>query len=175
MRSGSERPCLHEFDDDFRRHGHFATRARDLQPPQAQVTGYLSCMAKSKNMRWFHRAFARAAQLTGRTDAVEQGVRLADGLAQSVSSQGAMPRRAALKTMGTLAALPLMSAGCSKERRLANARVAIIGGGLAGLTAAVRLKEMGVTPLLFEATERFGGRVRFGGGVSSGHPAEQGA
>ena len=122
-------------------------------------------MAKSKNMRWFHRAFARAAQLTGRTDAVEQGVRLADGLAQSVSSQGAMPRRAALKTMGTLAALPLMSAGCSKERRLANARVAIIGGGLAGLTAAVRLKEMGVTPLLFEATERFGGRVRSIGGV----------
>ena len=56
-------------------------------------------MAKSKNMRWFHRAFARAAQLTGRTNAVEQGVRLADGLAQSVWSKGAMPRRTALKTL----------------------------------------------------------------------------
>ena len=56
-------------------------------------------MAKSKNMRWVHRAFARAAQLTGRTNAVEQGVRLADGLAQSVWSKGAMPRRTALKTL----------------------------------------------------------------------------
>ena len=72
-----------------------------------------------------------------------------------------MPRRDALKTMGALAALPLMaSAGCGKERRLANTTVAVIGGGLAGLTAALKLQDKGMAPVVYEASDRFGGRAR---------------
>jgi monoamine oxidase len=37
--------------------------------------------------------------------------------------------------------------------------IAIIGGGIAGLTAAYRLQAAGVTPVLFEASNRWGGRM----------------
>ncbi len=37
--------------------------------------------------------------------------------------------------------------------------IAIIGGGVAGLTAAYRLQAAGVTPVLFEASNRWGGRM----------------
>ena len=37
--------------------------------------------------------------------------------------------------------------------------IAIIGGGLAGLTAAYRLQAAGVKPVVFEASNRWGGRV----------------
>ena len=40
-----------------------------------------------------------------------------------------------------------------------NSRVAIVGGGLAGLTAAYRLQQMGIQVEVFEARERAGGRV----------------
>lgn len=39
------------------------------------------------------------------------------------------------------------------------ARVAIIGAGVAGLTAAYRLVQQGVRPLVFEASTRLGGRI----------------
>jgi monoamine oxidase len=37
--------------------------------------------------------------------------------------------------------------------------VAIIGGGVAGLTAAYRLQAAGATPIVFEASNRWGGRM----------------
>ena len=37
--------------------------------------------------------------------------------------------------------------------------VAIIGGGVAGLTAAYRLQQAGAKPVLFEASNRWGGRM----------------
>ena len=37
--------------------------------------------------------------------------------------------------------------------------VAIVGGGVAGLTAAYRLQQAGATPVLFEASNRWGGRM----------------
>lgn len=43
--------------------------------------------------------------------------------------------------------------------QLRNASVAVVGGGLAGLTAAYRLKKAGVNATLFEASNRVGGRV----------------
>ena len=86
-----------------------------------------------------------------------------------------MPRRDALKAMGALAALPLMaSAGCSKERRLANTSVAVIGGGLAGLTAALKLQDKGMAPVVYEASERLGGRARTITGVLPGKAFEAG-
>ena len=38
-------------------------------------------------------------------------------------------------------------------------RVAIIGAGIAGLTAAQRLHEYGLTATIFEASNRIGGRI----------------
>ena len=125
-------------------------------------------MAKSKHMRWVHRALARALALTGREEAADGAVHWADTLDRKVRMEP-MGRRAALKAMGVLAALPLVgSAGCGKERRLANTTVAIVGGGLAGLTAALRLQDLGMAPVVYEASDRFGGRARTVSGVLPG-------
>lgn len=40
----------------------------------------------------------------------------------------------------------------------ATARIAIVGAGLAGLTAAYRLKQQGLSPVLYEGNTRIGGR-----------------
>src|SRR4029077_17575530 len=40
-----------------------------------------------------------------------------------------------------------------------NADVIVIGGGIAGLGAAVRLKDRGLQPLVLEAESRVGGRM----------------
>ena len=47
-----------------------------------------------------------------------------------------------------------------------NRRVAIIGGGLAGIAAAVRLAEAGHTPVLIETSKRLGGRAPVSSGVN---------
>ena len=125
-------------------------------------------------MQWFHRALARAAALTGAGTQIEQGVHWAQKL-EGASRKVNMPRRDALKAMGALAALPLLaSAGCGKERRLANTTVAVIGGGLAGLTAALKLQDKGMAPVVYEASDRFGGRARTIEGVLPGKTFEAG-
>ncbi len=45
------------------------------------------------------------------------------------------------------------------ERRLVNRRVAIVGGGLAGIATALRLLEAGHEPILIESSKRLGGRA----------------
>lgn len=40
-----------------------------------------------------------------------------------------------------------------------NKSIAIVGGGAAGITAAIRLKDLGYSPIIFEATSRVGGKV----------------
>src|SRR5688572_13592936 len=59
---------------------------------------------------------------------------------------------------GAVMALPLVGAAACK-RRTAPAEVAIVGGGLAGLHAAYRLKQRGLIAALFEASPRIGGRM----------------
>src|SRR4051812_33762959 len=54
-------------------------------------------------------------------------------------------------------------------------RVAIVGGGLAGLTAAYRLKQAGITAQVYEASTRFGGRCwTLRGAFADGQVAERG-
>lgn len=53
-------------------------------------------------------------------------------------------------------------------------RIAIVGAGLAGLTAAYRLHQAGVTPLVFEARDRVGGRCWSARGFRGGQIAEHG-
>lgn len=44
-------------------------------------------------------------------------------------------------------------------------RVAIVGGGIAGLNAAYQLKKVGLNPMVYEASRRLGGRIFTGTGV----------
>ncbi len=39
-------------------------------------------------------------------------------------------------------------------------KIAIIGAGISGVSAAARLKELGHTPVLFERKDRLGGLIR---------------
>src|SRR5215216_6327563 len=71
-------------------------------------------------------------------------------------------RRDALKRAG-VAAGGAMALGAAQWAPLANAatapQIAVVGGGLAGLTATYRLKQAGFTAKLYEASsDRLGGR-----------------
>ncbi|MEJ7925985.1 NAD(P)/FAD-dependent oxidoreductase [Sphingobium sp. AN641] len=89
---------------------------------------------------------ARRANLT------EQGV------APPVPSPQGVTRRRMLSALAGVAALPL--AGWPTRSRARSAvRVAIIGGGLAGLTSLDALVAAGVDAHLYEARGRLGGRV----------------
>src|SRR3954451_24858185 len=75
---------------------------------------------------------------------------------------GEITRRDALKRAGVVAGGTL-AAGAVRWAPLANAatapRIAVVGGGLAGLTATYRLKQAGYVAQLYEArTDRVGGR-----------------
>jgi monoamine oxidase len=65
---------------------------------------------------------------------------------------------------GAAALLPITdwSAYAKKQERHKKPKpqsVAIVGGGVAGLTAAYRLHAAGASPVLFEASNRWGGRM----------------
>ncbi len=62
---------------------------------------------------------------------------------------------AALPAVATLAAFPCRSDAVENERP----RIAIVGAGISGLTAALTLHDAGLTPVIFEANSRWGGRV----------------
>ncbi len=72
-------------------------------------------------------------------------------------SHASMSRRAflgAASAAACAAAAPSMAARSGSG----NARVVIVGAGLAGLTCAYRLKQAGITAMLYEANHRLGGR-----------------
>ncbi len=63
-----------------------------------------------------------------------------------------------------------------KQRIRQSTKVIVVGAGLAGLTAAARLKEMGTKVSLIEARDRVGGRVlTIRGAFAQGQHAEAGA
>lgn len=72
-------------------------------------------------------------------------------------SQG-ITRRRMLAALGAASALPLVG-WPAPSRAASSLRVAIIGGGLAGLTALDALNAAGVEAHLYEARGRLGGRV----------------
>jgi monoamine oxidase len=84
---------------------------------------------------------------------------LADaGVAPAVEGSAALTRRRVLAGMAASAALPM--AGCAPlPAATASTRVAIIGGGLAGLIALRDLRQAGIDARLYEARGRLGGRV----------------
>ncbi|WP_237480008.1 flavin monoamine oxidase family protein [Lichenibacterium dinghuense] len=86
----------------------------------------------------------------------------AAGAARLHGASGAGPdRRAVLRggaALGVAAAMGLRPAA----GQAATASVAVVGAGLAGLTAAYRLKQAGFAPVVFEGNTRLGGRCYTG-------------
>ena len=88
-----------------------------------------------------------------------------DGLVLPQSS--ALTRRRLLRlsaaAAGAAALSPVLDwSAYAKKREPAKKgprSIAIIGGGVAGLTAAYRLQEAGAKPVVFEASNRWGGRI----------------
>ena len=70
---------------------------------------------------------------------------------------------------------PSASASVSPTRSAgADARVVVVGAGLAGVTAAYRLNQSGVAAQLYEARDRIGGRCWTARGFADGQTAEHG-
>lgn len=78
-------------------------------------------------------------------------------LQMSAPAEG-LPRREFLWQSGVTGA-GLALAGCVTGRGRSDAPVAVVGGGVAGLTAAYRLQKAGRSVHLYEASQRLGGRM----------------
>ena len=81
----------------------------------------------------------------------------ADGMAAPVPGAWGITRRRVLQALGGLGAAAALPAAARTRR--SPGRVAILGGGIAGLTALHLLREAGVDARLYEARKRLGGRV----------------
>jgi monoamine oxidase len=77
--------------------------------------------------------------------------------------KSALSRRQILRlsaaAAGAAALSPVLDWSAHAKDETPKGPVAIIGGGVAGLTAAYRLEAAGITPILFEASNRWGGRM----------------
>jgi monoamine oxidase len=69
-----------------------------------------------------------------------------------------MRRRELIAGGAGLAAAAMLSGPVSRALAATAPRVVVVGGGLAGLTAAYRLKQSGINAQLYEASDRLGGR-----------------
>lgn len=105
----------------------------------------------------------RAAQVARFCDA--RGLSTREGMERIEEERArralAMDRRGFLRAAGGLAVAAVgLHAGRSRAAQLGtNARIAIIGGGLAGLVCADKLAAAGITATIYEANSRVGGRV----------------
>jgi monoamine oxidase len=102
-----------------------------------------------------------------------------------VVEPGSLSRRTVLKGAGVaggaMAVAPWMKGWTATERPATirratghDPRIAVVGAGLAGLTAAYRLSQQGLRVTLFEARERIGGRCWTARGFADGQTAEHG-
>jgi monoamine oxidase len=84
-----------------------------------------------------------------------------EGLVLPKSS--ALTRRRLLRlsaaAAGAAALSPVLDWKAYAKQERPKGPIAIIGGGVAGLTAAYRLQAAGATPIVFEASNRWGGRM----------------
>ena len=84
---------------------------------------------------------------------------LQDAAAEAAADRGGVTRRQALTGAAAAAALAALPARAfAAPSPGATPRVVVVGGGLAGLTAAYRLGQAGITAQLHEASQRLGGR-----------------
>ncbi|WP_232379539.1 flavin monoamine oxidase family protein [Polyangium fumosum] len=75
-----------------------------------------------------------------------------------------LPRRRFLEMSAAALTLPIAASACGgedppKPPPAGEPTIAIVGGGIAGLHCAYRLKKLGVTATVYEASKRIGGRM----------------
>jgi monoamine oxidase len=116
-------------------------------------------MARTPLFRLLQRTLAAASQ---RADAQRQ---------DSISRRGLLRGTAALAAAA--AGVSPLRAQTADERK-GELRVAIVGGGAAGLTTAYRLQAPGLKPVVLEAADRWGGRILTVPGFYHGMFAELG-
>ena len=83
-------------------------------------------------------------------------------LAQSLED---ITRRDFVKVSGIAAATAALPAFARPAAAATGVRIAVVGAGLAGLTATHRLRQAGYAPTLYEGSDRLGGRVWTGRGT----------
>lgn len=96
--------------------------------------------------------------------------------ALALANKAGLTRRDLLRGSAALAATHCarVEPASAKSERAADFRVAIVGGGVAGLTAAYRLQSKGLKPVVFEGADRWGGRILTVRDFYDGMPAEFG-
>ena len=106
-------------------------------------------MARTQLLNWFQQLYRdfEVARVSGKSVSSIQDERL-------VSRTG---RRDFLKTAGVIAAASL--ANPSRVIAGQQPRIAIVGGGIAGLNAALTLQDAGYGCTIYEASSRIGGRM----------------
>jgi monoamine oxidase len=106
----------------------------------------------------------RALQTLAEEHRTADGLGIAPAELRGSREESLYSRRELLKRAGVVgagvAAGPLAFAGRAKAATSSQGRVAIVGGGIAGLSAALTLADKGVSSTVYEAsTERVGGRM----------------
>jgi monoamine oxidase len=93
-----------------------------------------------------------------------------------VIEERATSRRAFIGKLSAAAAATALAPNLlAAPNRTTKARIAIVGGGLAGLTCAYRLKQAGINATVYEANSRLGGRCwTRRGDFAEGQTAEHG-
>ncbi len=108
-------------------------------------------MARSSMMRWV-RTLARnqaLAQRLGRDPAE----------VYALSRERELSRRELLAGMGALGVAAGALGGARPARAANPGRIAIVGAGIAGMSAALTLADKGLTATIYEASDRVGGRM----------------
>lgn len=116
-------------------------------------------MAHSPQFRSLHRALQRARQrnlaAAGHPAAVvHSGTRVSRRQFLRAGAAAAAATGLAVGNGGRVARAALTTDGVSQT----GARIAVVGAGLAGLNAALRLQDLGYRPTVYEARDRVGGR-----------------
>jgi monoamine oxidase len=78
---------------------------------------------------------------------------------EQVRSEPALPRRDFLKYIGIAAAAAILPLPLPIRASQHQPRIAIVGGGVAGLNAALTLSDAGYPSTIYEADSRIGGRI----------------
>ena len=105
-----------------------------------------------------------------------------DGAAHALETGASYSRRELITTGGALGAAAVMAAyglrapeaRASARGAAGDARVVIVGAGLAGVAAAYQLRKVGVSAHLYEARDRLGGRCWTAHGFADGQIGEHG-